>query len=321
MRTYLDILSNVYHNGVSKQPVRFDSEGNPVPVENGTRGVFCEVFRHHMRDGFPLLTTKKMPIKTICVELEGFIQGVTDKQWYKDRGCRIWNEWANPVAVERAKQDSHSIDNYVGWSVENHKRIQEQVTDLGPIYGYQWRYFGGQYGDTIYSDIDFLHPATNGVAEGADQLKTIADRLRENPYDRRMVCSAWNPNQINMMALPPCHFVWNVVVYGDELNLVWHQRSCDVFLGVPFNIASYAILLKLLAAHAGLKEGELVGTLNDCHLYDNQLEQAEEQLRRTPNSLPELKLTHDGDIFNWTHEDVELVDYSPQETIKAEVTV
>lgn len=306
MKAYQDILRNVLENGVPKQPVRFDSEGNPVPVENGTIGTFCEVFRHDMSEGFPLLTTKKMAFKTMCVELEGFIQGITDKNWYKERKCRIWNEWANPLAVKEVLE-SH------GPELEK-KEVQEQVNDLGPIYGYQWRKFDQHYGEaSILDHRDGIDP--NGVWLGFDQLKSIADKLKENPYDRRMVCSAWNPNQLHMMALPPCHYSFTVVVYGNKLNLCWKQRSVDTAYGLPFNIASYAILLLLLAKHANLIPGELSGILEDCHLYNNQIEGAKIQLKRTPLKLPTIELTHKGSIFDWTHEDIILKNYACHDKI------
>lgn len=324
MKAYLDILRNVLENGQPKQPVRFNAEGKPVPVENGTIGTFCEIFRHDMSKGFPLLTTKKMAFKTLCIELEGFIKGITDKEWYKSRGCKIWNEWANPVVVDQALEDAHNKVGYI-----DRKHIQEATNDLGPIYGYQWRKFGKHYGEWKFEDVGEPNSVgecqttdnRNGVDEGFDQLKTIADRLRENPHDRRMFCSAWNPNQTHLMALPPCHIIWNVVVYGNKLNLTFLMRSTDYVLGAPFNIASYAILLKLLAKHAKLEEGELVGIFSDCHIYDNHIEQAKLQLTREPLPLPFLELTHDGDIFNWTHEDVKLIDYKYHPPIKAEITV
>lgn len=285
MKSYLNILENIINKGQPKQPVRFDTQGIPIPVSNGTIGTFAEIFRHDMSEGFPLVTTKKMAWKPILVELEGFIKGVTDKSWYQERGCRIWNEWKNPKSND---------DN-----------------DLGPIYGYQWRKFGVGYGDY-----------TRGKDEG-DQLKTIVDRLKTNPYDRRMVCSAWSFNQIPEMALPPCHFVWNVVVYGNKLNLIWHQRSCDHILGVPFNIASYAMLLLLLCKESGLQPGELVGTLNDCHVYNNQLEGANVQLSRQPYPLPTVTIPDDSwsGIFNWTHKDVVLENYQCHPALKFDVTV
>lgn len=298
MKQYLDIVKAVTEHGKYKKPVRVREDGGVDTLDNNTIGLPNVIFSHDMSNGFPLLTTKKMPIKTIAVELEGFIKGITDKKWYQDRKCKIWNEWANPVEVEKEF-------NRVYEEVPK-KELQERLNDLGPIYGYQWRSFNKTYKTQDENDGDY--------SSYTDQLKTIADKLRENPTDRRMVCSAWNPNQINHMALPPCHFAWNVVIYGDELNLIWHQRSCDLMLGVPFNIASYALLLQLLANHAGLKPGNLTGTLNDCHIYLNQLAAAKEQITRSPHQLPTMNIKADN-IFDWTHEDIELVDYVSYEKL------
>jgi len=332
MTSYQQILNNILNNGTYKHPVRFNSDGKPVPVSNATIGTFCEIFRHDMSTGFSLLTTKKMPIKTICVELEGFINGITDKEWYKDRGCNIWNEWANPIEVDKEYIYRLRSCLDLGETPETKNEVAESETDLGPIYGYQWRNFAQHYGEWEFEDyIDGgCCPATgeyqqidnrNGVDSGFDQLKSIVDKLKENPYDRRMVCSAWNPNQTHLMALPPCHYAFTVVVYGDKLNLCWKQRSVDTFLGLPFNIASYAILLKLLAKESNLKEGELVGVLEDCHIYENHIDQIKEQLTREPYQLPTLNLTHNGSIFDWTHQDIELINYNYHPAIKAEVTV
>lgn len=309
MKTYLDILRNIVENGTPKQPVRFGSDGKAVPVENGTIGTFMEVFRHDMSTGFPLLTTKKMAWKSIRVELEGFIKGITDKRWFQERGCGIWNEWSNPQHPD-VKASLHK------------KNAQELCNDLGPIYGYQWRNFDAHYGP-----VDFYRgeweDCSNGVSKGSDQLATILERLRTNPYDRRMVCSAWNPNQIHMMALPPCHYAYNVVVYGKKLNLVWHQRSIDTCLGLPFNIASYALLLLLLAKEANLEPGELVGTLSDCHVYENHIAGAKLQLEREPRALPKVSIPDEGwtGVLNWTWDKVVLEGYDPHPTIKMDVTV
>lgn len=324
MKTYLNILKNILENGTPKQPVRRDHDGNIVPVENGTIGTFCEIFRHNMSDGFPLITTKKMAFKTFCVELEGFIKGITDKQWFKDRGCKIWNEWANPRVVDELYNSHCNIDPITGQKIKTKKEIQLEENDLGPIYGYQWRDFAASYNTHQYDDCDFCD-YHNGVLNGYDQLKSICDQLKANPYDRRMVCSAWNPNQMNMMALPACHVMFNVVVYGNKLNLVWFQRSNDIFLGNPANIMSYALLLLILAKHANLEPGELVGTFNDCHIYNNQIEQAKLQLTREPYPLPQLviKDNKEGgfDPLKWEYDDVELLNYQCHPSIKAEVTV
>lgn len=310
MKQYLDILRNIIENGVPKQPVRVGADGTVVKVENGTIGTFCEIFRHQMAQGFPLLTTKRVPLRLVAVELEGFIKGITSKSWYQDRNCHIWDEWANPVVVNGAMRR---------YGLTNKKLVQEDIADLGPIYGRQWRNFDGHFHHTDVGGIP------NGVNLGSDQLKYIADTLRSNPLDRRMVCSAWNPNQKDMMALPPCHYAWNCVVYNGRLNLCFHMRSLDAALGLPFNIASYGLLLKILAKHSNLQEGELVGVFADAHVYDNQMDGVNFQLTREPRPLPTLEIpNNDGesfDIFKWDHTQLNLVGYDPHPAIKMEVTV
>jgi len=320
MKSYLDIVENVLDNGKWKSPVRKDEKtGKWEPVDGGVRTLACPniLFSHDMQEGFPLLTTKKMAFKTMCVELEGFIKGITDKKWFQERKCKIWDEWANPRAVAIREGDLLLGENVGELSVR--KRLQKMEPDLGPIYGYQWRKFDEHYGHSHRDGAGRIFPSTRtGVESGTDQLKNIVETLINNPMDRRMVCSAWNPNQIGMMALPPCHYSWNVTVIGNELNLFWAQRSCDLMLGVPFNIASYALLLTLLAEVGGFKRGNLSGMLVDCHIYENQIEAAWEQIARTPKELPKLDITEgsdDFDIFKWTYEDVLLQNYDPHEKI------
>jgi thymidylate synthase len=329
MKQYLNIVRRVLHKGIKKHPVRVDEAGKAIPVENETIGLPNVVFSHDMSKGFPLLTTKKVAWKAVRVELEGFIRGITSKKWYQDRGCKIWNEWANPQASyehweKHYKDETNRLDDYdVSGYYENKKEIQKSIDDLGPIYGYQWRRFNQCYDENDDGWAD------EALRDSADQLKSIANKLCENPMDRRMVCSAWNPLQISRMALPPCHLMWGVVVYGDTLNLWWTQRSCDLMLGVPFNIASYGLLLCLLARHANLKVGNLTGTLCDCHIYLNQVEAAKEQITRQPRKLPFIqfrnksgKLEKKFDIFDWTYEDVDLIDYNPHDKIDfGDVTV
>jgi thymidylate synthase len=290
-----------------------------------------------MCDGFPLLTTKKMAFKTMCIELEGFIKAITDKKWYQDRRCKIWDEWGNPEVVKnhpymrdfQYDETMTTEDMNTEWNSRK-KAAQKETNDLGPIYGRQWRAFDEHYGEMNgwKDDMDYA----NGVYEGTDQLKNIVDALRNNPMDRRMVCSAWNPNQIGMMALPPCHYSWNVTVIGNELNLFWAQRSCDLMLGVPFNIASYALLLCLLAEVGGFKRGNLSGMLVDCHIYENQIEAARKQIERDPRPLPGLRIRTQSpveaikdhvagkpkkqfDIFQWEYKDVELIGYNPHDKL------
>lgn len=333
---YKEILQNIITNGSAKQPTRIDSNGNIEKVENSTIGTFCEIFRHDMSKGFPLTTLRKMPFKSMCVELEGFIKGITDKSWFQERKCKFWDEWANPVQYQKE----------LGEEIEtsgNGDYPPSCTNDLGPIYGYQWRNFGAQYGEVLSEDYieggccpatgayQEIYTNVNGLGffseeKGIDQLKSIVDKIKQNPYDRRMVCSAWNPNQMHLMALPPCHWGWNVVVYGDKLNLVWHQRSVDASHGLPNNIASYGLLLLLLCEESGLKPGELVGTLADCHLYSNTLEPVKELIERNERKLPTLKIKRKEDgsfsIFDWTYQDVELIDYDPHPAINmGKVTV
>ena len=274
MKQYLDIVNNVLEHGQWKE------------TRTGLRALttFGEVFRHNMSDGFPLVTTKTMAVKTMWTELEGFIKGIVSKKWYQDRGCNIWNEWSNPLG--------NSDD------------------DLGPIYGYQWRRF-----NHVYDEND------DGCLTRYDQLQQIIKTLKTNADSRRMVCSAWNPSQINRMALPPCHVLWNVVVIRDKINLVWHQRSCDLMLGIPFNIASYATLLLLLAKEANLTPGILQGTFADCHIYENHTEGAEEQILRNPNPLPTVNVGDFPCIYDWNSSDSILNNYNPHSKINFPIAV
>ena len=285
MKAYLDIVRRVLNEGKPKVPVRM-VDGKATPVDGGVKtiGLPNVVFSHDMSEGFPLLTSKKMAIKSTLVELEGFINGVTDKRWYQERGCKFWDSWANPQVVEERLEDYNSpFGGSVDYNSPIAKEIKKEENDLGAIYGWNWRHFDQHYGDEPYNE-DW-HEQSNGVKEGADQLLDIVATLHTNYNDRRMVCSAWNPNQLHLQALPPCHLLWIVSVYDGKLNLSWTQRSVDVPLGLPTNIASYATLLLLLANEAGLKPGNLMGSLIDCHIYENQIDSAYVQLERDPRPL------------------------------------
>lgn len=284
---YKEILNNVISYGKEKQPTRMEDNVG-VNVANSTIGTFCEIFRHNMKNGFPATTLRKLPIKSTMIELEGFINGITDKNWYIERGCAFWNQWSNPIQAKKEFLEFEHNRN-VPYDYYNKKISQFMCEDLGPIYGYQWRNFNGQ---------------------NFDQLKSIVDKLKTNPYDRRMVCSAWNPLQMEIMALPPCHYCWTVVVYEKQLNLCWKQRSCDLIFGVPNNIVSYATLLLLLCKESGLEPGELVGVLEDCHIYKNQLPGANALLSREEKCLPKLEITSNG-IFDWTYKDYIIKNYHP----------
>ena len=261
MKQYLDLLRYVLENGVDKM----DRTGV------GTRSVFGQQMRFDLSRGFPLMTTKKMHLKSIIHELLWFIKGDTNVKYLQDNGVRIWNEWA------------------------------DENGDLGPIYGSQWRNWNG---------------------EGIDQLAQVVDKLKNNPNDRRMIVSAWNVSKIPDMHLPPCHMMFQFYVANGKLSCMLYQRSCDMFLGVPFNIASYALLTMMLAQVCNLEPGEFVHTLGDTHIYHNHFEQVKEQLRREPLPLPTMRLNPQvKDINDFKYEDFTLENYECYGAIKAQVAV
>jgi thymidylate synthase len=258
------------------------------------------VFGHQMRyslrpggqpgGGFPLLTTKKLHLKSIIYELLWFLQGRTDNQWLLDHGVTIWNEWA---------------------SAESCARFGRAAGDLGPIYGHQWRNFGA----TRAADGSYAR-------DGVDQLRWLLEEIRRNPLSRRLIITGWNPAEAEQVALPPCHTLFQFYVQDGELSCQLYQRSADVFLGVPFNIASYSLLTMMVAQVSGLQPGDFVHTIGDAHLYNNHLEQARLQLTRTPRPLPQVRLNLAvRDLFAFTFEDVVLEGYDPHPGIKAAVAV
>lgn len=253
-----------------------------------------------MANGFPLLTTKKVPLRLVASELEFFIKGITDKKWLQDRNNHIWDEWANP------KKASYGHDQ------ESKERMFSE-RDLGAVYGYQWRHFNYPY-DNYDSDYS---------GKGYDQLQKVVDNLKSNPNDRRMIVNAWNPLMIESMALPPCHYGFQVTVIRGRLNLLWNQRSVDIMLGLPFNIASYALLLHLLAKESGYQEGKLIGFLADIHLFLNHVDGAKEQLSRDPNKfkLPQLKTENFKSIFEWQYTDSQVIGYESYPTIKFDIAI
>lgn len=278
MRAYLDIVQHILSTGTEKT----DRTGT------GTLAIAGVMFEHDMSAGFPLLTTKKMPFKIIATELEFFIKGITDKQWLKDRNCHIWDEWCNPKKVA------------YGHDEETKKRMAEE-RDLGPVYGFQWRHFNAPY-ENWESDY---------AGKGVDQLKQLVETIKKDPSNRRMLVSAWNPSMLSEMALPPCHYSFQITMIGGKLNLLWNQRSVDTMLGLPFNIASYALLLHLLAKETGLQEGKLIGFLGDVHIYKNHIEGAKEQLTRDPNlyPLPKTDTEPFTSIFDWEAGQTKIVGY------------
>lgn len=303
MQSYLNIVKNVLDNGTLKKN-RTGISAYTLPNV---------VFSHNMKDGFPLLTTRQMPFKSMCVELEGFINSVTSKQWYKDRKCNFWNEWASPVATHRAvlnrgdEKDFESDKTYNN-AVKEEAKLND---DLGPVYGYQWRRFGEAYDED-----------DDAPLEGTDQLNNIVGMLHNDPNSRRGVCSSWNPNQVELMALPSCHTMFGVVHIDGVLNLYFIMRSGDAILGICNNIASYALLLKLLAYDANMKVGNLTGFFADFHIYENHIDGAREMLNRKPLPLPTIELTHSPkSIFKWTHKDIILHNYQHHSKIKFEIAV
>ena len=260
MKQYLDLLNHIMEHGTQKS----DRTGT------GTRSVFGYQMRFNLADGFPLLTTKKLHLKSIIHELLWFLKGDTNAKYLQENGVRIWNEWA------------------------------DENGDLGHIYGYQWRSWPDYNGGHI------------------DQISEVIETIKNNPDSRRIIVSAWNVADLPNMNLPPCHAFFQFYVADGKLSLQLYQRSADTFLGVPFNIASYALLTMMIAQVCGLKAGEFIHTLGDTHLYLNHLEQAAEQLSRTPRKLPTMHLNPDvKSIFDFKFEDFTLEGYDPYPTIKA----
>ena len=264
MKQYLELVRHVLEHGTFKG----DRTGT------GTKSVFGYQMRFNMADGFPLLTTKKVHLKSIIHELLWFLQGSTNVHYLQENGVRIWNEWAADDG------------------------------ELGPIYGYQWRSWPNYDGGHI------------------DQIADVVEQIKHNPDSRRLIVSAWNVAQVPQMALPPCHTLFQFYVADGKLSLQLYQRSGDIFLGVPFNIASYALLLLMVAQVTGLEPGEYIHTLGDAHIYSNHFDQVNEQLQRTPRRLPHMVLNPDvKSIFDFRYDDFKLEDYDPYPPIKGVVAV
>ena len=264
MKQYLDLLQHVLDRGTD----RGDRTGT------GTRGVFGYQMRFNLDDGFPLVTTKKVHLKSIIYELLWFLRGDTNVRYLQENGVRIWNEWA------------------------------DENGDLGPVYGHQWRSWPDGRGGTI------------------DQIAQVTEQIRVNPNSRRLLVSAWNVAEVQNMALPPCHTMFQFHVANGRLDLQLYQRSADLFLGVPFNIASYALLLLMMAQVTGLQAGEFIHTMGDAHIYHNHIEQVKLQLSREPRQLPVMHLNPAvGDLFSFAYEDFTLEGYDPHPLIKGVVSV
>lgn len=264
MRQYLDLLQTIIDKGVEKG----DRTGT------GTKSIFGHQMRFDLRNGFPMLTTKKLHLKSIVYELLWFLRGETNIRYLQEHGVRIWNEWA------------------------------DENGELGPVYGSQWRSWRTADGRSI------------------DQISQVIERIKTNPNSRRLIVSAWNVAEIEKMALPPCHLLFQFYVAQNTLSCQLYQRSADVFLGVPFNIASYALLTRMMAQVCDLEVGEFVHTFGDVHLYTDHLEQASEQLTRQPYPLPELRINPQvKSIFDFDYDDFELIGYQAHPHIKATVSI
>lgn len=264
MQQYLDLMQQVLEEGVD----RGDRTGT------GTRSIFGHQMRFDLSKGFPLVTTKKLHLKSIVHELLWFLSGDTNVKYLQDNGVKIWDEWA------------------------------DENGDLGPVYGYQWRSW----------------PAPDG--RSIDQITNLLQMIRTNPQSRRLIVSAWNPALVDDMALPPCHSLFQFYVADGKLSCQLYQRSADIFLGVPFNIASYALLTMMIAQVTGLKAGDFVHSFGDAHLYHNHFDQAREQLTRTPRPLPTMTINRDvNDLFAFQFDDFELSGYDPHPHIKAPIAV
>jgi thymidylate synthase len=288
MKAYLDIVRKILDTGFRKE--------NRTGVDALTAA--GAMFEHDMAAGFPLLTTKKIPFRLVASELEFFIKGITDKEWLRGNNNHIWDEWCSPQKVPYGND-------------EDTKARMMAERDLGPVYGWQWRHFGADYAG--------WDKAPEGA--GRDQLKAAVELLKNDPGSRRMIVSAWNPLDLDHMALPPCHYAFQLTVINRRLNLLWNQRSVDVALGLPFNIASYGCLLHLLAKEAGLEEGKLIGFLGDTHIYLNHTEALKEQLSRAPRKLPAIKTEKFSSIFDWTYGDSVIEGYDPHPAIKFDIAV
>lgn len=335
MISYKNILHKIFNDG--------EWLNNRTGVD--TKAINGVLFEHDMRSGFPLLTTKKINLRTVLVELEAFIKGITDKRWFQIRKCFIWDEWASPLVLtkynwgNKSDGDLRSVIADVELRNATHpslspkvnaaldmlhgkadvtyddvrKLVQLYETDLGPVYGYQWRHFGANYFDVADRD------------GGIDQLRDLIETLTANPTDRRMIVSAWNPTEVKnkTIALPACHWAFEVHSTGEYFDLIWHQRSVDVGAGLPFNIASYAMLMLLLEKETGRKARYLKGFLGNTHIYADHVDQLTIQLSREPRSLPVVFVNNDSwaGIDNWTCEDFSIDGYDPHPFLKLPIAV
>jgi thymidylate synthase len=280
MQAYLDLLETVLERGRDRQ----DRTGV------GTRGIFGHQMRFDLREGFPLLTTKKLHLRSIAYELLWFLRGETRVDYLREHKVTIWDEWA---------------------TAEQTAKFGRPEGELGPVYGHQFRNFGAS-----------LLPDGSYAKDGVDQLARLLEQIKQNPSSRRLIVTGWNPKEADLVELPPCHTLFQFYVQDGALSCQLYQRSADIFLGVPFNIASYALLTAMIAQVCDLEPGEFVHTLGDAHLYRNHFDQARLQLTRKPRPLPKLRLNPEQrDLFNFRYEDIKIEGYDPHPHIPAEVAV
>jgi len=280
MRQYLELLRQVREHGRFK----------PDRTGTGTYSLFGAQTRYRLADGFPLVTTKKVHLKSVLYELLWFLRGETQVRWLQERGVTIWDEWATPEACAR---------------------FGRSPGDLGPVYGHQWTNFGAT-----------LHPDGTYQRDGVNQLDWVIREIRRNPDSRRLIVTGWHPREQQVVALPPCHTLFQFYVSDGELSCQLYQRSADIFLGVPFNIASYAALTLMVAQVTGLRPGDFIHTFGDIHLYANHVEQADLQLTREPRPLPRLTIAGERrELGEFVYEDFRLDGYDPHPAIKAPVAV
>lgn len=314
MQNYIQLLEDILQNGATKG----DRTGT------GTVSVFGRQLRFDLQEGFPLLTTKRVPFRLVASELLWFLRGDTNLKFLLEHQNNIWNEWPFKRWIESEDYDGPDMTNFglrsqtdpefkAVYDAEMEKFKERILTDdsfakqygeLGPVYGAQWRKWESKNGSFV------------------DQMTNVVEQIKHNPNSRRLLVSAWNPGEVDNMALPPCHYAFQFYIADGKLSLMWQQRSVDTFLGLPFNIASYALLTHMVAAQCDLKVGELIFSGGDVHLYSNHMEQAKILIDRTPKPLPTLKLKRKPEtVFDYTMDDFELEGYDPHPTIKADIAV
>lgn len=288
MQQYLDLIKTILEKGHKKE----DRTGT------GTISIFGYQMRFDLNEGFPLLTTKKVHLKSIIHELLWFVSGSTNIKYLVDNDVRIWNEWPYKTYSQSAEFKGETLEEFAA-KIKEDSEFAKKWGNLGPVYGKQWRDF-----------------------DGVDQLKNLIEEIKVNPDSRRLILSAWNPKDVPNMALPPCHCLVQFYVNEGKLSCQLYQRSADVFLGVPFNIASYSLLTMMIAQECNLQLGDFVHTLGDAHIYLNHLEQVNKQLTRTPRALPKMTLNPNvKSVFDFKYEDFTLSDYNPYSGIKGKVSV